>query len=46
LVLEHILLGLGRVPESSVIDGGDRQLLSHVFDPGGQSLNPLTRGGD
>jgi len=33
LVLERVLFGLGRVPESCVVDGGDGEILSDTLDP-------------
>jgi hypothetical protein len=39
LVFEPVLLGFGRVPEPSVVDGGDGEVLSDTLDPGRQTVD-------
>jgi len=45
-VFEDISLGGGWVPESSIIDWRDFQVLGNIFDPRRNSLDSFARGGD
>ena len=39
MVLERVLFGLGRVPESCVVDRGDGEILSDTLDPGRKTVD-------
>jgi len=41
-VFEDISRLRWRVPKASIVDGGDRDVLSDSLDPGGKALNPLS----
>lgn len=41
-VLELVAFRLGRVPQNSIVDGGDTQFLGDSFDPGRYALNAFT----
>ena len=43
-VLELVLLGLGRVPEARLVNGGDVEVLRDALDPGWDTLNALPMG--
>ena len=45
-VFEDISFGLGGVPESSIVDRRDGEVLGDIFDPRRYPFDALARGGD
>lgn len=41
LILEHILLAFGRIPESRIVDGRDGEVLGNACDPCRDTLLPF-----